>query len=682
MFMELDDSQINLVDEADASADAGVTESSRIGSPGRFPDNHYIRALVFAAVVLGGSFVAVNSADGKPKERTKISQVSYDHLSEDQLLDEIRGLLGRNVVDPIVSPRRISIVDGSSYLYMPILGLEDGYARQVSEYDNVSPADKLAKLKKERAEKIKLIDQLKPYLQAAKKKGYGWSGKFDKYLQIPDEPNVPFSEGRFAKFTNKDLLKQLSDVLGEDVVNSVVSSIVSPRRGFVVDGGSYRYIPIGGLLGERHDRKGPEYDDVSPADKLAKLKKERAEKTAVAKELKPIIEEGRRRGVFWAKSSEFNRYLQIPDEPNVPFSRDKFSAYSNRALLAHVEKGIGFNFYSSVAFADPDFLKWREGYPFITKKTATSLKPFVEEAKKRQLTWAMYLDLDSFVNNNAVSREEVPAGFVKTRKMQDLEAKIGRYGIKVYYEYSQCSDRDRYTAVVASSSMIERNLEKLLKFIPKYPESVRKRFKGLEVCLVKDLKLRSGHGIDGFGGGGSLGLDVNSFSEDVFCHEIFHELDSSDGSRTDDMYWIPLNPDGVHYYEHESGVNSISRGCVAERRSNGKDPEGAANWYGKCGGVSEDQATIHEDMHDPKTAGRLMERARTDEVLRNKMEFQTGCVFDPKKGRFVREFTEKEYMRKFGTRDFEYFAKWARDKSGKLRMGVNYWNSIADKSGR
>jgi hypothetical protein len=103
----------------------------------------------------------------------------------------------------------------------------------------------------------------------------------------------------------------------------------------------------------------------------------------------------------------------------------------------------------------------------------------------------------------------------------------------------------------------------------------------------------------------------------------------------------------------------------------------AGSTYSIEGGPDEDQAVTAEDLLNSWKAYTLTMRAKTDDILRNKLEAITGCLFDQVTGKFVRQLTLQEYKERLGFNDFQYYAAASRLPSGKLTMGPSYWNAIA-----
>jgi len=259
-----------------------------------------------------------------------------------------------------------------------------------------------------------------------------------------------------------------------------------------------------------------------------------------------------------------------------------------------------------------------------------------------------------------------------TRKIRALERQLHEeYGIRIAYGNNP-STTEYSAGKPTNQELIESELIKLSQLLTKYPPNVRARLRNITVYFAKDLRLKkNGQKAGGFAGDSYIVADIDNDIRWIFDHEYFHILDKSDGYEEDNETWARLNQNGMADYLHLNGTDAL------DADESATPSEGFSSTYGKEGGPDEDQAKSAQDLLNPWKAYTLTMRAKTDDILRNKLEAITGCLFDQVTGKFVRQLTLQEYKERLGFNDFQYYAAASRLPSGKLTMGPSYWNAIA-----
>lgn len=138
-------------------------------------------------------------------------------------------------------------------------------------------------------------------------------------------------------------------------------------------------------------------------------------------------------------------------------------------------------------------------------------------------------------------------------------------------------------------------------------------------------------------------------------HELFHSFDRHDQENNE--IWIRrFDIDGSRYankYVYDF-----------------KPRKGFASPYGSSN-ETEDQATMAEKLFSKDAHRALLMRARTDKVLREKIETITGCAIDLKNLKYASTMTVDEYKAKTGYDGYRFFLNWSPSK-----MNHHYWNKI------
>ncbi|KKQ70843.1 MAG: hypothetical protein UT33_C0015G0011 [Candidatus Peregrinibacteria bacterium GW2011_GWC2_39_14] len=610
-----------------------------------------------------------------PEEpRVNFAEGKFATFSNAAMLDGVKGLIGERAVSRRLDMRRYPITfDPSGRREV------EGFPKSILgryELDEVSPAQKLANAQKIRSDAIDLANKLRPLTDEAKTRQLSWAKMFNDYLQTPEEPKVNFAEGKFAEYSNAAMLDGVKKILGEKTVSDIFKEWTAEHsralRGSV-DAyslvGSGRYRAEGGL--NRNDN-----DDESPAQKLAKKQKEIADATTLANKLKPFIDEARIRDLSWANM--FNDRLMIPDAPKIDFADGSFKDKSNKALFDSLGKTLGA---SRVALMISSNFGFDRDSISITKGEEVRIAPLMDEARKRGLSWTDSIEgfyrRDAMRENDQKLLQEQDSEFAEQVKALELKLKT-KYGINIHYGNSPYTP-DNIADAPTCQKLIKIELNNMLMLLNKYPENVRSLFRNTEVYIVIDLR-KEGKGSGGIGGSVVGKTKVKYAIIDssgggmwwALDHELFHTQDSFDESEN--SIWAGLNPNGMKDYVFKNGEEAIMAG---EDKDDSVPPQGFARKYGKTGGPNEDKATIAQNLLDAFRAGTMYKRAKTDTVLRNKMEAMTGCLFDPEKGEFVRQLTLNEYKTRFGFSEFKFFAKWSRTKKGILTMDPAYWNLLA-----
>jgi len=144
-------------------------------------------------------------------------------------------------------------------------------------------------------------------------------------------------------------------------------------------------------------------------------------------------------------------------------------------------------------------------------------------------------------------------------------------------------------------------------------------------------------------------------AKEPFFHELFHSFDRHD--QANDEIWIRrFDIDGSRYANKYVFDSKPRQGFA--------DPYGSSN-------ETEDQATMAEKLFTKGKHRALLMRARTDKVLREKIETITGCNIDLKNLKYASTMTVDEYKAKTGYEGYRFFLNWSPDK-----MNHQYWNKI------
>ncbi|MFA7685942.1 MAG: hypothetical protein WCX95_04040, partial [Candidatus Gracilibacteria bacterium] len=524
---------------------------------------------------------------------------------------------------------------------------------------------------RDRAQKTALANRLRPFIEEAKTRRLSWANRFDTHLEIPEAPRVEFAEGKFKLFSNLALLGELEKILGQNVVRDTLSTRLRFRPLEVED--RWQRVRDDGLTSY-------DLDEESPAQRLEKEQRDRAQKTALANKLKPFIEEAKTRRLSWA--NRFDTHLEIPEAPRVEFAEGKFSSLSNQDLLDKVIEIIGAGRTTRMLSASRLLRLYARPELEITEEEASKIMPFLTESNRRHLSWGTRIE--RFMPTSEISRvhpkieEPEKEDVLENPQITALEAKLKTtYGIKI--KYGKAPSIKEYTATKPTNpELIKDELTNFLNLLKKYPPNIRKRFQNITVYLAIDLK-RKGKATGGVASSSDsiIIIDLSDGIEWALDHEFFHILDGTDGLENDNPTWAKTNPHGMADYVFKNGEEAIAAGHGTDDIT---PPEGFARTYGKKGGPDEDQATGGQSLLNPVAASSTMRTAKTDRVLRNKIEIITGCLFDPAEGRFTRQLTRAEYQARSKFQDFQYFAKWSRTKAGTLTMDPSFWNAIASGS--
>ncbi|MFA6521722.1 MAG: hypothetical protein WCT53_05045, partial [Candidatus Gracilibacteria bacterium] len=394
-----------------------------------------------------------------------------------------------------------------------------------------------------------------------------------------------------------------------------------------------------------------------------------------------FLAEAKTRGLSWA--FKFDYYLQIPPEPHVNFAYGALAALSNMQLLAQAKDILGVERADNII--SPCTGNRRRSYPpgqlirtldrNITEEEAVKLAPLLSAAHKRHLSWAS--KVAGFLPKIEKQRESAPETPAedpkKTRKIRALERQLNKkYGIRIAYgnnpsvtEFSADKPTDQ--------ELIVSQLIKLSQLVTKYPSNVRARLRNITIYFADNIiYLKTNATAAGLAGDTYMVVDIEQYLPSIFDHEFFHILDKSEGLEPDNETWAKLNRGGMADYRFLHGADAL------DVEGEGPSREGfAGSTYSIEGGPDEDQAVTAEDLLNSWKAYTLTMRAKTDDILRNKLEAITGCLFDQVTGKFVRQLTLQEYKERLGFNDFQYYAAASRLPSGKLTMGPSYWNAIA-----
>ena len=603
-----------------------------------------------AALATLGLLATTGTASARPPQEVRTEQVGLSRLTDPELISHIA--LGVDAIESLIRAEADCRLVAERDLE-PLGGL-DGLTRH--DLDPESPVQKLAEKQRARAERIALVDRLRPLVEELKSRQHFMASEFDDYIEIPPEPNVESADGEFRLISNLALFGQLKQIIGEEIVKYKLSFPEAQRLSAKTSYES-RVRPSSGLTPY-------DLDEESPAQKLKREQIERPKKIELANKLKPLIAEATKRGLSWA--SKFGHYLKIPPEPNVDFADGESGLLSNKFLLDKVMEILGSEdrAYTMLAYRDGP---WRHLSTLnITGEEASKLAPFLANAELRHLSWPS--KIERFLPEKVAEQ------------IIDLESKIRtQYGIRIRYGKSP-SDTWQLASKPMDQQLIKYGLNNLLEFLIKYPPNVRNRFRNTTVYLAVDLKLKTKdkRAIAIGGSAGSSVIVVDLLNDDVkktLDHEYFHILDKSDDPKKDNSTWALANPHGMRDYTFLTSAEAVEHGSEFEPPI---PPPGFARIYGKEGGPDEDQATIADRLLNPVLAGSITKRAMEDAVLRKKVEMETGCLFDPATGRFQRALTKEEYTARLRFRNFQYYSTWSRLPTGELTMDSDFWNAIAD----
>jgi hypothetical protein len=580
------------------------------------------------------------------------------------LFKEVKSILGEDLVTETL---RYPSGKSRGYSYSEVLSARSiDYDYSAKDLIKVSPASKLAELQKIRAQRKALADQLGPFLEESTKRGLSWPHLFKKYLEVPDEPQVDFADGRLRNFSNFALLGEVKNILGTNYVETTIRNRFEGTRGYR---GVYAYGRTNQIFSDN------DLDEVSPAEKLAELQKVRAQKKSIADKLGPFLAEAIQRGLSWP--SLFEKHLEVPAEPKVDFADGNLRTISNKGLLDKITDIVGSEKFARILSFNSYNGYGVESRPelMITKEEATRLAPLLLEANRRKLTWPS--KVERFFQKNEVTpppRKEVQKQDPKnTDRINGLVKQIkDAYGIKIAYGVPS-NTSDHTGSAPTNQKLIESELSKLINILSDYPKHLFKSSQNKTVYFCVDLK-KGKEGTGGYQLGSTIVINLQDGVDWAFDHELFHFFDEIDGLETDDKTWARVNPSGMKDYVYKNSAEAIRAG---QGFDDPIPPTGFARTYGKKAGPNEDQATIAENLRNSITSGALMKRAKKDEVLRAKMEMITGCHFDPNTGLFSNAMTLREYQQKFGFTSFQYYAKWSRTKNGNLSMNATFWNRIA-----
>jgi hypothetical protein len=94
----------------------------------------------------------------------------------------------------------------------------------------------------------------------------------------------------------------------------------------------------------------------------------------------------------------------------------------------------------------------------------------------------------------------------------------------------------------------------------------------------------------------------------------------------------------------------------------------------------EDKATIAEMLFNTKKQ-LVIEKLKLDDKLKRKVEFLTGCNYDPDSGLFTHLLSPQEMLSRFGTSEHYWYAKWSNE-NGIVQMDHAFWNkTISENTG-
>lgn len=205
-----------------------------------------------------------------------------------------------------------------------------------------------------------------------------------------------------------------------------------------------------------------------------------------------------------------------------------------------------------------------------------------------------------------------------------------------------------------------------------YPQQLLQNNPLRNIFIVDELSDESGeHQVYGRAGGNTMTLVQGS--EGSFHHEYFHILDGSDGLAADNPKWTALNPNGSADYPFQTGDEAAMHDYKCNRTT---DYQGFASCYGKNGGPDEDQAEIATALFNTEELQEIMIRAIKDPVLLKKIQVISGCMIDTATGTFSRLLTLEEYKNLSGFDSFEYYPKWTNTDGKESAFNATYWNSI------
>ncbi|MFA7685534.1 MAG: hypothetical protein WCX95_01900, partial [Candidatus Gracilibacteria bacterium] len=186
----------------------------------RLPFSSTIRTAIMALSLLG----ATADTEAQPRPPQRIEQTNeLSQSTEQELINHLNQILGRDIVSKIINPRyRLSapLIIEPIELWQRVR--DDGLTSY--DLDEESPAQRLERKQRDRAQKTALANRLRPFIEEAKTRKLSWANGFDTHLEIPEAPRVEFAEGKFRLFSNLALLGELEKILGQNVVRDTLST--------------------------------------------------------------------------------------------------------------------------------------------------------------------------------------------------------------------------------------------------------------------------------------------------------------------------------------------------------------------------------------------------------------------------------------------------------------------------
>lgn len=263
------------------------------------------------------------------------------------------------------------------------------------------------------------------------------------------------------------------------------------------------------------------------------------------------------------------------------------------------------------------------------------------------------------------------------------------FGVKIYFDERHPELKKRDSIDLLSPEEVENALPSLRTALLKYPKHMFQKPNGSpqDIYLVKRDFLPSGKTRAGTIDWNSASIimviynrldlammGIYDHTGETFDHEFFHAKNRLDSGPHEDASWTALHQ-RKNVYVYRDGAEAINHGMDHIPWSH---DEGFLSVYGKAGGPDEDQAVYAQKLLEPEEMQKIAELSKIHEIIRRKVEMQTGAHFRVRDGHFDRTMTEDEYRQKFGTSGYEYFARWSRDKDGKIWMDYRYWNRLID----